>query len=327
MEFNLASGMFASERSFSPLDAEKIYDVLIVGGGPAGLTAAVYCMRKGAVTGIIVKEIGGQVAVTSAVENYMGYRYINGVDLVEKFKDQVLQFGIDYDEGGSVAAVEPGEVVRVRMEDGRVFSARSLIAATGKSWRKLGVPGEEELTGRGVAYCSTCDGPFFAGKKVAVVGGGNSGLEAAIDLARIAESVVLVQFLDELTGDRVLRDTLGEFTNVRYLFGREVTRINGSDSVESVMVRDRKSGAEETIEADGIFVEIGLIPNSGVFRGVLELNEAGEIMVDCACRTNVPGIFAAGDVTDVPFKQIIVAGGEGAKAALSACTYALTRRG
>ncbi len=326
MEFNLSSGMFASEKKFSALDPGTTYDVLIIGGGPAGLTAAVYCMRKGAVTGIIVKEIGGQVAVTSGIENYMGYRYINGVDLVEKFREQVLHFGIDYDEGSEVTAVEPGEVIRVRMEDGRVFSARALIVATGKSWRTLGVPGEDELRGRGVAYCSTCDGPFFAGKKVVVVGGGNSGLEAGIDLARIAESVVLVQFLGELTGDRILQERLREFSNVRLLFGTEVIRINGSDSVESVTVRNRDSGEEETLPAEGIFVEIGLIPNSGIFKGILGMNDAGEIMVDCACRTDVQGIYAAGDVTDVPFKQIIVAGGEGAKAALSACTYALNRR-
>ncbi len=325
MEFKLAAGMFAEEQQFSPLDAEKIYDVLIVGGGPAGLTAAVYCLRKGAVTGIIVKEIGGQMALTSSVENYMGYRYINGIDLVEKFKDQALRFGIDYDEGGAVTAIEPGEIMKVKMEDGRSFSSRTLIVATGKSWRKLGVPGEEELLGRGVAYCSTCDAPFFAGKRVVVVGGGNSGLESAIDLARIAKGVVLVQFLDELTGDSILKERLRGFPHVRFLFGHEVTRINGADSVESVTVRDRKSGAEETLDAEGIFVEIGLVPTSDVFKGVLDLNVGGEITVDCACRTSVPGIFAAGDVTDVPFKQIIVAGGEGAKAALSACNYAMNR--
>ncbi|MBN2159846.1 MAG: FAD-dependent oxidoreductase [Spirochaetes bacterium] len=325
MEFNLSAGMFSSEEKFSPLDTAKTYDVLILGGGPAGLTAAVYCMRKGVSTGIIVKEIGGQVALTAGIENYMGYRHINGVELVDKFREQVVQFGIDYDEGASIASIEAGEVKRVKLEDGRVFSARALIVATGKSWRKLEVPGEEELTGLGVAYCTTCDGPFYTGKDVIVVGGGNSGLEAAIDLARIASSVTVVQFLDRLTGDRILIDKMKGFENVRVLYETEVTSINGSEEVESVSVRNRKNGAVDEIHAKGIFIEIGLVPNSGFAKGFLKLNEAGEIMVDCACRTSVPGIFAAGDVTDVPFKQIIIAGGEGAKAALSACNYVLQK--
>jgi alkyl hydroperoxide reductase subunit F len=323
MDFNLSSGTFTAEKNFKPLDPEKIYDVLILGGGPAGLTAAVYCIRKGVSTGLIVKEMGGQVAVTSGVENYLGYRYINGVELVEKFGDQVFQFGIDYDEGGMVKAVESGVVKKIIMEDGRSFSTKTIIIATGKSWRKLNVPGEDKFIGHGVAYCSTCDAPFFAGKKVIVVGGGNSGAEAAIDLAKVAEDVVMVQFLDRLTADKILIEKLGGFKNVRIIYEREVASINGRDSMESATVKNRKTGALEEIPVDGIFVEIGLIPNSAIAKGLLRLNSDGEIMVDCSCRTSVAGIFAAGDVTDVPFKQIIVAGGEGAKAALSACNYVL----
>jgi NADH-dependent peroxiredoxin subunit F len=323
MDFNLSSGMFATEHNFKPLNPNNIYDVLILGGGPAGITAAVYCIRKGVSTGLIVKEIGGQVAVTSGVENYLGYRYINGVELVEKFREQVFQFGIDYDEGGTVKAIESGAVKKILMEDGRSFSAKTLIIATGKSWRKLNVPGEEKFMGHGVAYCSTCDAPFFAGKKVAVVGGGNSGIEAAIDLAKVAEEVIMIQFLDRLTADKILMEKLGEFKNAHIMYEREVVSINGRDSMESVTVKDRKTGVQEDIAVHGIFVEIGLIPNSAIAKGQLRLNSDGEIMVDCSCRTSVPGIFAAGDVTDVPFKQIIVAGGEGAKAALSACNYVL----
>lgn len=323
MDFNLSSGMFTTEQNFKPLNPEIIYDVLILGGGPAGLTAAVYCIRKGVSTGLIVKDIGGQVAVTSGVENYLGYRYINGIELVEKFRDQVLQFGIDYDEGGTVKAIESGPIKKILMEDGRSFSTKALIIATGKSWRKLNVPGEDEFIGNGVAYCTTCDAPFFAGKKVIVVGGGNSGVEAAIDLAKVADDVVMVQFLDRLTADKILIEKLGEFKNVRIIYEREVTSIKGKDSMESATVKNRKTGAQEEIQADGIFIEIGLIPNSSIAKGLLRLNSEGEIMVDCSCRTSVPGIFAAGDVTDVPFKQIIVAGGEGAKAALSACNYVL----
>ncbi|OHD69426.1 MAG: hypothetical protein A2W19_05830 [Spirochaetes bacterium RBG_16_49_21] len=323
MDFKLQTGIFTEEQNFKPLKTDIVYDVLILGGGPAGFTAAVYCMRKGVSTGLIVKEIGGQVAETAGIENYMGYRYINGMDLAMKFKEQVAQFGIDYDEKGTVKAIETGDVKKVRLTDGRVFSARALIIATGAAWRKLGVPGEDELRGKGVANCSTCDAPFYVNKKVVVVGGGNSGIEAAIDLAKVGEKVTMVQFLDRLTGDKSLEDKLHEFKNVQVRYEHEVTGINGSQSVESVTVKNRKTGKTEDVSAQGIFVEIGLVPNSEFAKGVLKLNQAGEIMVDCASRTSAPGIFAAGDVTDVPFKQIIIAAGEGAKAALSACNYIL----
>jgi NADH-dependent peroxiredoxin subunit F len=321
MDFNISPGMFASEKKFRPLDAGKLYDVLILGGGPAGLTAAIYCMRKGAVTGLIVKEIGGQVAVTAGVENYLGYRYINGIELVEKFKEQVFQFGIDYGEGGTITAIEAGDVKKIRMDDGTEYSSKAIIIATGESWKKLNVPGEDKFVGQGVAYCSTCDAPFFTGRKVVVVGGGNSGLEAVLDLARVAREVVLVHNMNRLTGEKVLVDKVGEFTNVRTMYDSIVTSINGGRAVESVSIKDRIHGGEHDIDAEGIFIEIGLVPNSGFARGVVELNKHGEIIVDSSCRTSVPGIFAAGDVTDVEFKQIIIAAGEGAKAALSACNY------
>jgi alkyl hydroperoxide reductase subunit F len=323
MDFNLSLGAFSVQRNVHPLDEGAVYDVMILGGGPAGLTAAVYCMRKGVSTAMIVRQPGGQVAETAEIENYMGYRHISGVDLSERFKEQVLQFGLAYEEGSAVSSVEDGAVKKTVMEDGRVFRSRTLVVATGKSWRRLGVPGESEFVGRGVAFCVTCDGPFYAGRKVIVVGGGNSGVEAALELARIASGVTLVQFLDELTADRILVDRLMEQKNVDMLFGHEIVRIAGDQSVSGATVRERKSGAERDIEAQGVFVEIGLIPNSGPLTGVVDLNEHGEIVVDCACNTSAPGIFAAGDVTTVPFKQIIIAGGEGAKAALSACEYLL----
>jgi NADH-dependent peroxiredoxin subunit F len=323
MEFNISAGSFPTERKFEPLDAKKIYDVLILGGGPAGLTAAVYCMRKGVSAGMIVKEMGGQVAETTGIENYPGFRYIGGLELTDKFKEQVLQFGIGFEEGTGVASIQQGKVKKVALEDGRVFSSRAVIITTGKSWKKLNVPGEKEFSGRGVAYCSTCDAPFFEGKTVIVVGGGNSGLESAIDLAKIARKVILVQFLETLTGDKILADRLMEYRNVEILYENEVVRIMGEKSVESVTLRDRKSGREKEIQAQGIFIEIGLVPNTGFVKDILELNQTGEIIVDCACNTSSEGIFAAGDVTSVPFKQIINAGGEGAKAALSACEYIL----
>jgi len=326
MEFNLNPGMFAAQPEFRPIDTSKLYDVLILGGGPAGLTAAVYCMRKGVSTGILLKEIGGQVALTAGIENYMGYRHVSGIDLVARFKEQVLQFGIDYEEGAEVEGIRPGGMHVVRLADGREIAARAIVIATGKSWKRLNVPGEEALRGRGVAYCTTCDAPFFAGKRVAVVGGGNSGVEAAIDLARVAAEVLLVQFLDRLTADRVLVDRLTAFSNVTMRMSHEVVRISGSGRVEAITLRDRSSGREYDLPMDGVFIEIGLMPNSAAFKDVVTLNSEGEVVIDCACRTSAPGIFAAGDVTNVPFKQIIIAAGEGAKAALSACQYVMNIR-
>ena len=327
MEFNLAPGSFTVEQNFKPLEENTLYDVMIIGGGPAGLTAAVYCMRKGVSTAMVVKDIGGQVAETAGIENYLGFKFINGMELAGKFKEQVLQFGIAFEEGAAVASISDGTVKKVVLQDGRVFTARTLIITTGKSWRKLNVPGEDDFVGRGVAYCATCDAPFFAGKRVAVVGGGNSGLEAALDLAKIAEHVYIVQFLENLTADRILIDRMEATGRVEVLLGHEVVEVKGEDSVSSVVVRDRKSGKTSSLDVQGIFVEIGLVPNTDPVMGVVERNEFGEIIIDCACKTSAPGIFAAGDVTTVPFKQIIIAGGEGAKAALSACEYILKEGG
>lgn len=325
MDFNLSTVSFLSEKNFTPIDTDKVYDVVIIGGGPAGLTAAVYCMRKGVDTAVIVNHIGGQVAETSSIENYMGYRYVNGVELVEKFREQVQQFSIGYDEGNAVETIEDGSIKRVMLNDGRIVKGKTLIVASGKSWRKLGVPGEQRLTGKGVAYCTICDAPLFAGKKVVVVGGGNSGVEAAVDLASVAREVVVVQILDKLTADRILQDKLSSFSNVSYIFSSSVKEILGEENVKSVIIENTDSHDITEVITDGVFVEIGLDPNSSFAKGVVEMNKYGEIVVDCACRTSVEGVFAAGDVTTVPFKQIIIAGGEGAKAALSACEYLMNK--
>lgn len=321
MEFNLSSVSFISEKNFTPVDVSKVYDVIIIGGGPAGLTAAVYCMRKGVSTAIVIKSVGGQMAETSSVENYMGYRYINGVDLVDKFREQVQQFSIAYDEGHGVARIEGGPVKNVWLDDGRKLATRALIIASGKSWRKLGVPGEKELTGRGVAYCTICDAPLFTGKHVVVAGGGNSGVESALDLAAVAGKVTVVQMLDGLTADKILIEKLAAFNNVDYIFNSVITGVNGSDKLKSVSIKNLKDNTITEYDADGLFVEIGLDPNSLFARGVVDLNSYGEIEVDALCETSAQGIFAAGDVTSVRYKQIIIAAGEGAKAALSACEY------
>ncbi len=325
MDFNLSTISFAAEKNFTPVDTGKVYDVLIIGGGPAGMTAAVYCMRKGVDTAIIIKSIGGQVAETSSVENYLGYKYINGVELVDKFKEQVFQFSIGYEEGQGITAVTDGDIKSVTLDDGRVLNSRALIIASGKSWKKLGIPGEQRLTGRGVAYCTICDAPLFAGKKVVVVGGGNSGVEAAIDLASVASEVVIVQLMEELTADKILTDKLNSFSNVSMIFSSRVTEVIGDELVKEVTVENVDTEKRSTVVTDGIFIEIGLDPNSGFASGVVDMNSASEILVDSGCATNREGIFAAGDVTSVPFKQIIIAGGEGAKAALSACEYILKR--
>lgn len=305
------------------IDQNKVYDVLIAGGGPAGLTAAIYCMRKGLDVGLITVDIGGQVNITASIENYMGYRYIGGLELVDKFKAQVEQFTIGLRKGIKISSVIAGGVKDINLEDDSSYHARALIIATGKSPRRLNVPGEEEFMGRGVAYCATCDAPLYRRRKVAVVGGGNSGVEAAIELAKIAKNVTLIQLLEKLTADEILIEKLKAFPNVDILLEHETLEIKGDTGVGALVVINKKTGEENRIGLHGVFVEIGLIPNTDFAKGVLDMNAYGEIEVDCVCRTKSPGIFAAGDVTSIPFKQIIIAAGEGSKAALSAYDYLL----
>ena len=326
MEFNLNAGLFVEDQKFRPLDPTIVYDVLIIGGGPAGLTAAVYCLRKGLSTGLMTSNIGGQMTETAGIENYLGYRYINGNELIDKFRDQVMQFGIDFETDVKATRLETGEQHTVHLENGRAFNGSTLIIASGKQSRKLNIPGEQEFTGHGVAYCAICDAPFYADKRVVVVGGGNSGLGAAIDLAKVASHVTLVQRRDRLTGDQILIDKLAGYGNVRYLLEHEIREIRGDRFVDRVLALNRQSGLTEEIAADGIFVEIGLIPNSHFTRGQVRMNEYDEIIVNCFSETSVPGIFAAGDVTSVPNKQIIIACGEGAKAALAAADYILNKK-
>lgn len=325
MDFNLNIGAFSSEHKTVVLDQSVLYDVLIIGGGPAAMTAAVYCMRKGVKTGFVTKEMGGQVGETSGIENYLGYKYIEGHELVNKFSDQVKQFEIALKEGVAVTKIIDGDKKTIILESGEKYWAKAIIIATGNRWKKLNVPGEDALVGKGVAYCTICDAPFFAGKKVVVVGGGNSGVEGAIDLAKVAAQVTVVQFLDKLTADKILIDKLQEYKNVSILYEHEVKEIHGNERVNGVTVVDRKTKQEKKLQVDGVFIQIGLSPNSDLAKGIVEINERGEIIVDCACRTSAEGIFAAGDVTSVPYKQIIIAAGEGAKAALSACDYVLRK--
>lgn len=324
MDFNLNStNKDNSDNKVISLDSNKVYDILIIGGGPAGLAAAVYCMRKGIDTGLITENIGGQLLYTVDIENYIGYRYIEGVQLVDKFRAQVKQFEIGYKEGAKVVSINTDKIKEVKTSEGEIYQAKALIIATGKVSKTLDVPGEKELTGRGVAYCATCDAPLYKGKKVVVVGGGNSGIEATIDLAKVAEYVTLIQDLDELTADEILINKLDSFDNVDILMEHQVVEIKGDQLVNSIVLKDKKLDQEKDMDINGVFVEIGLVPNTDFVEGKIELNQYGEIEIDCQCKTGVDGIFAAGDVTSVPFKQIIIAAGEGAKAALVAYDYIL----
>ncbi|PKN01454.1 MAG: thioredoxin-disulfide reductase [Elusimicrobia bacterium HGW-Elusimicrobia-1] len=306
--------------SLKPADAGKLYDLAILGAGPAGMTAAVYASRKMLDAVLITKDIGGQPLLTAKIENYMGYQYISGKSLIEKFDEQVRKFPIAVVENDGAASIkkEP-DGFSVATESGKNFRARSLVITSGKRSRELGVPGERKLVGKGVAYCSTCDAPLFGGKDVVVVGGGNSALTAVNDLLKVARKIYLVNNLPELTGDPVLRGKV-ETPKVEKIMPASISEIVGENTVEAVSVRT-SDGNLRRIEAQGIFIEIGLEPNSAFADGLPELNSSGEIKVDCRSRTSVEGIFAAGDVTDVPEKQIIVAAGEGAKAALGAYRY------
>jgi len=298
-----------------------MYDVIIVGAGPAGLAASVYAARKRLKALLISENIGGQVSRTSGVENYLGYQFIEGAELISKFESQVAQYALDQRIGANVSRVTgKNGGFQVSLQDGATYDGRTVVFASGKRPRELGVPGEAELVGRGVSYCAICDGPLFAGRRVAVVGGGNSALEAALDMVRIAEHVDLIARTD-LTGDAVLVDKLKQASNVTFYLGYRAERIVGAQLVEAMAIRNLESSEEVVLQVSGVFVEIGLIPNSEPLKGLLQLNESGEVPVNCSAETSVPGLFAAGDVSDVPEKQIIIAAGEGAKAMLQAHRY------
>ena len=298
-----------------------MHELIIIGGGPAGMTAAVYAARKRLSTLLISQDLGGQPNATAGIENYMGYQFIEGPELMQKFEEQVKRFPVDVKIGQGVSNLSQiSRGFEVRTDADETYQAKAVIVATGKRPRLLNVPGEEKLRGKGVTYCAICDGPLFAGMKVSVVGGGNSALEAATDMVRIAGHTYLVS-LTPLTGDPILIDKLKKANNLAIFLEHEVMEIKGGNFVEGIRIRDLKSRQEKELEVGGVFVEIGLIPNSEFVKRVVTLNRLGEIEVNCANETGVPGLFAAGDVTSVPEKQIVVAAGEGAKAALQAYRY------
>ena len=303
------------------------YDVIIIGGGPAGMTAGIYLVRKQIKTLLISPDLGGQVLWTYRVENYPGYDVISGWDLASHFRDQFEQQPVHTKYNDRVVSIrlsEKGGIVETEL--GAEYSFKSLIAASGKRSRPLDVPGEKKLTGRGVTYCATCDAPLYRGQTVAVIGGGNSALTAANELLSIGCTVHLVNNSPSLNADGVLIDKAVSCGAMTVYLNSEVTKIHGKGVVTGLGILDLDSKERKDIDVAGVFVEIGLIPNTTYARDVLDLNDREEIIVNCKCETNIPGIFAAGDVTNVPDKQIIIAAGEGAKAALGVSEYLLHKK-
>ncbi len=297
----------------------KDYDVVVIGGGPGGVAAAIYTARKGLKTAIVAEKIGGQVNETKGIENLISIPYTEGPQLAANLFSHLDEYPIDILEHRRVEEIQNGPRKTLYMKGGEVLTTGAMIISTGAKWRQLNIPGEKTNIGRGVAFCPHCDGPFYKGKPVAVIGGGNSGVEAAIDLAGICSHVTVVEYADKLNADDVLIKKLNSLGNTRVLTGTAAGRVidNGA-KVTGIELKTRESDASQTINVDGIFVQIGLDPNSAPFADLVALNQRGEIIVDGHCRTGIAGIYAAGDVTDVPYKQIIVAMGEGAKAGLSA---------
>lgn len=297
----------------------RSFDVVVVGGGPAGASAAIYSARKGLRVAILAERIGGQVKETVGIENMISIPYTTGSELADNLRTHLTHYPIELFENRRIETTElMGAEKRVIVTGGEVFTAPAVIIATGAGWRRLNVEGEAEYIGRGVAFCPHCDGPFYAGKSVAVVGGGNSGIEAAIDLAGICKRVTVIEFMDELKADKVLQDKVRSLPNVDIMLSTQTTKVVGNgDKLTALQLKERHTGEERELALDGVFVQIGLSANSAPFAE-LEKTRIGEIVIDAHCRTNIAGVYAAGDVSSVPYKQIIIAMGEGAKAALTA---------
>ena len=313
----------AGARDAAKLNAKDPYDVLIVGGGPSGSAAAVYAARKGIRTGIATERMGGQVNDTMSIENYISVLETDGPKFAAALEAQVRHYGVDIMTQQSAAKIipasAPGELIEVQFANGGSLKSSTVILSTGARWRNVNVPGEQEYKNAGVNYCPHCDGPLYKGKRVAVIGGGNSGVEAAIDLAGIVQHVTLIEFANQLKADAVLVNKLNSLPNVTVHVNAQTTEITGDGKkVNGIGYKDRVAGTEHHVELEGVFVQIGLVPNTEWLKGTLELSRYGEIIVDGHGRTSIPGVFAGGDATTTPFKQIVIAAGEGARAALSA---------
>ncbi|MDN5514551.1 MAG: alkyl hydroperoxide reductase subunit F [Pseudomonas sp.] len=312
-----------ANRDAEKMSAKEAFDVLVVGGGPAGAAAAIYAARKGIRTAIAAERFGGQVLDTMAIENFISVKETEGPKLVRALEEHVKEYEVDVMNLQRASALVPasseGGLHEVKFENGASLKAKTVILSTGARWREMGVPGEQEYKAKGVCFCPHCDGPLFKGKRVAVIGGGNSGVEAAIDLAGLVAHVTLLEFADTLRADAVLQKKLYSLPNVTVIKSAQTTEVTGDgQKVNGLVYKDRTTEDLHTVELEGIFVQIGLLPNSDWLKGSVELNRFGEIIVDAKGATNIPGVFAAGDVTTVPYKQIVIAMGEGSKASLSA---------
>jgi alkyl hydroperoxide reductase subunit F len=312
----------AGERAAAQIDAKGTFDVLVVGGGPAGASAAIYAARKGIRTGVVADRFGGQVMDTLGIENFISVKATEGPQLAAALEEHVKHYDVDIMNLQRAARLVPAGddgLHTIELESGARLRSRTVIVSTGARWRQMNVPGEKEYSGKGVAYCPHCDGPLFKGKRVAVIGGGNSGVEAAIDLAGIVAHVTLIEFDGKLRADEVLQRKLRSLPNVRVIVAAQTTEVHGAGGkVNALSYKDRATGEAHRVELEGVFVQIGLLPNTDWLKGTVALSPRGEIEVDARGQTSVAGVFAAGDVTTVPYKQIIIAMGEGSKASLSA---------
>jgi len=326
MDFSLNLGAL-DEGKLVKIDENKLYDVTVVGSGPAAVSAAIYAARKGLNVAMVGVKIGGQVLDTNEIENIIGTVLTTGAKFAETLEKHLKEHEIAFKEGHLVKEIkEDGKDKILVTDDGKSYKTKTVIVATGAKPRSLNIPGEAEYVGKGVHYCSTCDGPFYKGLDVAVIGGGNSGVEAALDLSGIAKSVTLIEFMPELKADKVLQEKLAEQPNVKTILNSATVRVNGNEFVESIVYKSRETDEEKTLNVEGMFVEIGLSPRSEVVKDLVETNKIGEIVINPENNsTSVAGIFAAGDVTNIRQKQIIIAMGEGAKAALGAFEYLITK--
>ncbi|WP_199456106.1 MULTISPECIES: alkyl hydroperoxide reductase subunit F [unclassified Marinobacter] len=316
----------SAEKEAEKLNQKDDFEVLVIGGGPAGAAAAIYAARKGISTGIAAERFGGQVSDTMGIENLISVPYTEGPKLVSAMEQHVNEYEVDIMNMQRaeklIPAAQPGGLHEVKLANGASLKSRTLILSTGARWRQMGVPGEEEYRNKGVAYCPHCDGPLFKGKRVAVIGGGNSGVEAAIDLAGIVGHVTLIEFGDQMRADEVLQKKLRSLDNVKIITSGQTTEVVGENGrVSGLNYTDRTTGEAHHIELEGIFVQIGLVPNTEWLKGDIELSQHGEIVVNDRNETSIPGVFAAGDATTVPYKQIVISMGEGAKASLSAFDF------
>lgn len=318
------------EKVSGPLSANEFadkdpFDVLVIGGGPAGASSAIYAARKGIKTGMVVETFGGQVLETLGIENVIGTPYTEGPQLMRQVEEHVNQYGVDVMKGQRARAIQKKEMIEVELANGAQLKTKAAILATGARWRAINVPGEKEFKNKGIAYCPHCDGPLFKDKEVVVIGGGNSGIEAAIDLAGLAKHIYVLEFLPELKADQVLQKKLHALPNVTVITNAATKEITGSTQVEALTYVDRLTNEEHTLVVEGVFILIGLMPNTEWLKGSVELSPRGEIIVDKHGATNIEGIFAAGDCTDSAYKQIIISMGSGATAALGAFDYLIRR--